>query len=215
MDYSRLMMGVGAPDSGGDSGGGSVTPTTKKISAYFAEPNLPQQYTESLGAPFGDRYVYTIFMQGINVLPEIPSSAEGSELTARVKEENGNEYLIMEYYFVKQEGEWVKDGVPKTISEWTKETESSGSGDSVVWLIDDQSVLRIPQSRKSATFTDVQNYLGEGKVVVIKRRNSLDGGDWSDSYTFVDSVECVDGKYRVSSYEAISPTTSLIRQEQH
>lgn len=138
MDYSRLMMGISSGGSGGGDSGGSdnpsVEPTTKTISDVFAEPNLPQQYVETLGAPFGDRYVYTIFMQGINVLPEIPSSAEGSELTARVKEQDGNKYRIVEFSFVKQEGEWTLDGDSKTISEWTEEESGGGSETKVITL---------------------------------------------------------------------------------
>ena len=220
MDYSRLMMGVGVPDSGGDSGGGSdnpsVEPTTKTISDWFAEPNLPQKYTESLGAPFGDRYVYTIFMQGINVLPEIPSSAEGSELTARIKVVDENTYRITEYYYIKEEGEWVESG-EKTISEWTEEEESSGDTESsggVAWLFENQSMLKIPQSGENATFNDVVKYLNEGKVVMIRIRTSLDGNGYSDTYEFVALVHIgQNGKCRVNGYRASSPTLPLMKED--
>ncbi len=164
MDYSRLMMGIG----NGGSGGGSVTPTTKKVSNYFAEPNLPQQYIETLGAPFGDRYVYQIFMQGINVLPEIPSSAEGSELVARVKEKNGNQYAITEFYFVKQEGKWIVDG-RKDISEWTEETESSGSGGNVLLYLNNGRVF--DRYLNPILYKDFDDYVRKRNIVWIIKEN--------------------------------------------
>lgn len=204
MDYSRLMMGIGS----GDSGGGSVTPTTKKVSAYFAEPNLPQQYVETLGAPFGDRYVYTIFMQGINVLPEIPSSAEGSELTARVKEENGNEYLIMEYYFVKQEGEWVKDGKPKTISEWTKETESSGGGGNVFLQADENNYL-VTQDSTPVSVSLITNWIDTGAMPW------LSGAVFSPLYSVNGSPSGFTVEFGETRFTAKNLDEALVLMEQH
>lgn len=185
--------------------------TNNTISEYFAEPNLPQQYTESLGAPFGDRYVYTIFMQGINVLPEIPSSAEGSELTARVKEVNGNQFRITEYYFIKQEGEWVTDGDPKTISEWTEEP--SGGGGNVILNINDDNLVN---GTTPVTLMDLAEMLLNNKVPWVQSEASLlpymssRGGSTSVFATFGNVNETIE-------FGASSPTEPLVRGggEQH
>ena len=178
------------------------------ISLYFAEPNLPQKYVETLGAPFGDRYVYTIFMQGINVLPEIPSSAEGSELTARVKEvndTNGIQYKIAEYYFSKQEGEWVADSDPKIISEWTEEP--SGGGGNVILFINDDNLVN---GTAPVTLMDLADLLANNKVPWVESKASLlpylsnRGGSSGFFATFGNVNETIE-------FGASSPTEPLVR----
>lgn len=183
------------------------------ISPLFAEPNLPQQYTESLGAPFGDRYVYTIFMQGINALPDIPSSAEGSELTARIKEVDGNNYRIMEYYYVKQEGEWVADGDDQ-ISSWTEEEESSGGG-GIVWLRGNEAdgvVYLVDNSGKSVTYNDVNGWVNEGKLIVTFAESTETG--FVKSFYWVDFIgfSSVENVYAVDDFRASTPDAPLTMQ---
>lgn len=136
------------------------------ISEYFAEPNLPQKYIETLGAPFGERYVYQIFMQGINVLPNIPSSAEGSELTARIKEESEGLYYISEFYYVKTEGEWVYvDG--EIISQWTEKKESSN-----VFLYEDSEGYLIYEEQR-VSYAQIDNFTKAGVIPWLVKRESV------------------------------------------